>query len=296
MNRAFAVPPSGNFRLAVFLLTSLILFQTSCLAESRVESRAVPSKILGRAVHYTVLLPPSYDTNKTRRYPVLYYLHGLGDNDQTLVNSGGWDLVEELQRSGAIGDFLIVTPDGGRSFYINSKDGRVRYDDFFIREFIPAVEQRYRTVGTRAGRGISGTSMGGYGALRFAFRYPELFAAVSAHMPAIAEELPGGIVSGLGSGLNAFGNSFDPRYWKQNSPFTLVRQQGKLTGLQIYFDCGLQDDFGFNVGSEALHRLLETQGIPHEFHLYPGRHSGQYVAAHFPASLRFQSRALGAKK
>jgi S-formylglutathione hydrolase FrmB len=75
----------------------------------------------------------------------------------------------------------------------------------------------------------------------------------------------------------------------------LPQQRSALQGLKIYFDCGAQDDFGFNIGSEALHKLLERRGIPHEFHLYPGRHSGDYVARHFPASLRFVSEALKAK-
>jgi S-formylglutathione hydrolase FrmB len=201
-----------------------------------------------------------------------------------------------LRENGQIGEFLIATPDAGRSFYINSKNGRERYEDFFIREFIPAIEQRYRALGTRAGRGISGTSMGGYGALRFAFRYPNLFASVSAHMPALMEEISGALKSALGPGLNAFGVPLDGRFWKQNTPFTLARHGVGLQNLRIYFDCGQQDDYGFEVGSQALHELLLKLGIPHEFHLYPGGHNGQFVAAHFPASLRFQSRALTAKR
>ena len=161
------------WRLA-FLLVTCHLSLVTVFAANRAESRAIQSTILGREVRYTVLLPPSYDTQKARRYPILYYLHGLGDNEQSLLTSGGWDMVERFQQSGGIREFLIVTPDGGHSFYINSKDGRVRYEDFFIKEFIPAIEQRYRAMGARSGRGISGTSMGGYGALRFAFRYPQL--------------------------------------------------------------------------------------------------------------------------
>lgn len=269
------------------------LLPVSGFAESRAETRAIQSKVLGRAVRYSVLLPASYDSAKDRRFPVLYFLHGLGDDEQTLLRSGGWDLAEQEQKRGNIGEFLIVTPEGGATFYINSKDGRTRYQDFLMQEFIPAVEKRYRTMGTRAGRAIGGVSMGGYGALRLAFGHPELFAAVIAHMPALAESLPEGLGA---SGLRAFGTPFDNQFWKQNTPFAVLPQQrSALQGLKIYFDCGTQDDFGFNVGSEALHKLLERRGIPHEFHLYPGRHSGEYVASHFPASLKFVSEALKAK-
>ncbi|MBI2817164.1 MAG: hypothetical protein HYX72_09520 [Acidobacteria bacterium] len=263
--------------------------------EARAESRAVQSKILGRPVRYTVLLPPSFDAQKNRKYPILYYLHGLGDNEQALVRLGGWDLVENLQRYGQIGEFLIATPDGDRAFYINSRDGEERYEDFFIQEFMPEIERRYRALGTRAARGISGTSMGGYGALRFAFRYPSLFAAVSVHMPAIADELPPTLKSALGRRRSPFGDPFDVAFWNQNTPFALARRAQRLKSLKIYIDCGREDDYGFDEGSQALHELLTKLGVPHEFHLYPGRHNGEYVAAHFPDSLRFQSRALGAK-
>jgi S-formylglutathione hydrolase FrmB len=281
--------------VTAFTLAICQLSLVTGYAAGRAESRTIQSRILGRAVRYTVLLPPSYDTQKTRRYPILYYLHGLGDNDQTLLQ-GGWDLVEQLQDSGQIREFLIATPDGGRSFYINSRDGRQHYEDFFVREFIPAIEQRYRATGTRAGRGISGTSMGGYGALRFAFRYPELFVSVSAHMAALAEELPGGLRSSFGPGLSAFGQPFDAQFWNRNTPFALIRESRGLNGLAIYFDCGRQDDYGFDAGAQALHQLLQQRGIPHEFHLYPGRHDGEFVAEHFPESLRFDSRAFAGQK
>ncbi|MBI4464270.1 MAG: hypothetical protein HY647_06155 [Acidobacteria bacterium] len=295
MNKARSALQSGIFRWAFLLLALPSFLPVPLPGAMRAESRSLQSKILGRTVRYVVLLPLSYDKDKARRYPILYYLHGLGDNEQALLN-GGWDLVEQLQNGGQIREFLIATPDGGRSFYVNSKDGRERYEDFFIQEFIPAMEQRYRALGTRAGRGISGTSMGGYGALRFAFRYPKLFVSASAHMAALAEDLPGGLLSGGSRSLSVFGQPFDRQFWKRNTPFTLLRESGGLDGLQIYFDCGQQDDYGFAAGARDLHELLRKQGVAHDFHLYPGRHNGEYVAAHFPDSLRFHSRTFAAKK
>jgi S-formylglutathione hydrolase FrmB len=295
MNKIRFGSRSGMIRI-IFVLLALPGFAAAASAQSRVESRAIQSKILGRAVRYSVLLPPSFDYATARRYPVLYYLHGLGDNEQTLVNSGGWDLVEQLRESREIGEFLVVTPDGGRGFYINSHDGRERYEDFFIQEFIPEIERRYRAQGTRAARGISGTSMGGYGALRFAFRYPNLFVSVSAHMAALAENLSADLRAEFSGALGIFGKPFDERFWEENTPFTLARRAKGLKSLQIYFDCGQQDDLGLDRGALALHQLLQKLGIVHEFHLYPGGHNGRFVAAHFPASLRFHSRAFGLQK
>src|ERR1700719_5346185 len=89
-------------------------------ATGRAECVSLQSKILARSVPYCVLLPPGYDVEKTRLYPVLYLLHGLGDNEQMLVHSGGMNLVEDLWEQHDLGEFLIVTPAGGASFYINS--------------------------------------------------------------------------------------------------------------------------------------------------------------------------------
>jgi S-formylglutathione hydrolase FrmB len=265
-------------------------------AQGRAECRTVASTILKRSVRYCALLPASYDTDKTRRFPVLYQLHGLGDSEQSLVNSGGWDLIEQLREQKRIGEFIIVTPDGARTFYVNSKDGRELYENFFIKEFIPAIERRYRAIATRAGRGIGGFSMGGYGALRFAFKYPQMFASVSAHSAALFEDLPESFTALFNRNLRAFGEPIDPAYWKQNTPFTLARAALNLAGLKIYFDCGRSDDYGFDAGAEILHRLLEQRKIPHEFHIYPGRHSGAYVAEHLDESLAFHSRTFDASR
>jgi S-formylglutathione hydrolase FrmB len=270
-------------------------------AAGRAECRAVASKILGRSVPYCVLLPPSYDTQKTLRYPVLYMLHGLGENSQALLNSGGWDLIQDLWDQKQLGEFVIATPDADRSFYINSRDGRVRYEDFFIREFLPFIESHYRIRAGRRYRGISGISMGGYGALHLTFRYLDLFGSVSAHSAALIAALPHirtatpGEASILARMLGtAFGNPFDPAFWNRNSPFTLVVRNGpRPVGLHIYFDCGTEDDYGFNKGAQAFHELLASRGIAHEFHLYPGGHDWSYFAQHFAASLEFQSNAFG---
>src|SRR5580698_11165744 len=173
----------------LFACLGFALLAPSSRAAGRAECVSQPSKILARVVPYCVLLPPSYDVEKTRRYPILYLLHGLGDNDQFLIHSGGMNLVEDLWERHTIGEFLIVTPAAGASFYINSRDGQRRYEDFFLQEFIPGVEKRYRVQPGRRSRGIAGISMGGYGALHIAFRHPQLFAAVGAHSAALIENM-----------------------------------------------------------------------------------------------------------
>jgi S-formylglutathione hydrolase FrmB len=266
-------------------------------ADARGECLSVPSRILGRSIPYCVILPPGYGEDANRRYPVLYYLHGLGDNQQMFVRSGAFNLVEELWDRRQIGDFVIVSPAGYASFFMNSHDGRFRYEDFFIREFMPWIENRYRIAPRRESRGIGGISMGGYGALRLAFLHPQLFGAVSAHSAALMERLPAisvnnspeaGRLQILG---NVFGSPPDRLFWDGNNPLHIART-AELAGMKIYFDCGSQDDYGFEAGAQALHDVLVSRRIAHEFHLYPGGHNWSYFAEHLPDSLRFHAAAF----
>jgi S-formylglutathione hydrolase FrmB len=285
--------------LAGVLVLAILGCAQEAHAAGRAECRSLPSKVLSRNVPYCVLLPPNYDANGTRRYPVLYFLHGLGENAETLIDSGGMNLIDDLRERGSLSEFVIAAPDGDRSFYINSRDGRVLYEDFFVREFMPIIENHYRIHAERGYRGISGVSMGGYGALRLALRYPEMFGSVSAHSAALLEKLPAVRFSASQDAVlsrvlgTAFGTPPDRAFWDRNSPFTLARDAPRLQGLRIYFDCGTEDDYGFNAGAKAFHELLVSRGIPHAFHLYPGRHDWLYMAQHFAASLQFHSRAFG---
>ncbi len=266
-------------------------------AMGRAECLSVSNKILGHAVPYCVLLPPSYDSEKARRYPVLYLLHGLGDDEQMLIHSGGFNLIEDLWERHQIGDFLIVTPAGGASFYINPRDGHNRYEDFFLQEFVSQIEKRYRAKPGHAFRAIAGISMGGYGALHLAFGHPEFFGSVGAHSAALIERLPATTAtdnrqtarSRIFAGV--FGAPLDPAFWKKNDPLTIART-ANLAGLQIYFDCGYEDDFGFESGAVDLDKILTSRHVPHEFHLYPGGHNWVYFAEHLPALLKFHSNAF----
>ncbi len=291
----------GGLALAGFLFAlAWLFFAGPAHAAGRAECNSVPSKILRRAVPYCVLLPPSYDADKARRYPVLYFLHGIGENEQTLLNSGGWDLIQDLWDQKQMGEFVIAAPAGGRTFFINSRDGKVRYQDFLMREFLPYIESLYRIRAGRHSRGIAGISMGGYGALRLGLLFPQTFAAVSANSPALIARLPNIEMAAAGDSNilarllgSAFGVPFGRAFWERENPFTIVRNGPRPVGLKIYFDCGTEDSYGFNVGAQAFHELLVSRRIPHEFHLYPGAHDWTYFAQHFPASLEFQSDAFG---
>jgi S-formylglutathione hydrolase FrmB len=289
-------------RICLALTTAVIAFSPLARAQGRIDCGALGSRILHRAVRYCVLLPPGYDSNRDKKYPVLYFLHGLGENEQVLVRSGGWGLIEDLRQKHQIGQFLIAAPEGQGSFFINSADGHDRYSDFFVTEFIPYVENHFAALRDRKSRGVTGLSMGGYGALRFAFAHPELFRSVSAQSPALITETPpqindhlkiaGPLANLLGS---VFGNPIEVPHWRDNNPFELARKnRTQIQGQAIYFNCGQQDEYGFAEGATKLDNQLISEGIEHEFHLYPGGHDAEYFLSHLAETMEFHSHFFAA--
>ena len=283
------------------LLVAMLASAGLVSAQSRIDCTSIESHMLHRAVRYCVMLPSGYE-KETRKYPVLYFLHGLGENEQALMRSGGWGLIEDLAREHKVGDFIMVAPEGRGTFFINSADGHNRYSDFLISEFLPFIEAHYRIIRTRKSRGVTGLSMGGYGALRLAFAHPELFGSVSAQSAALITETPAQLNADLkdagplaGLLASVFGNPIGVVHWKQNSPFELARKdQIQIRTQAIYINCGDQDDYGFDGGATQLHKQLTAEGVHHEFHLYPGRHSADYFLSHLGETIEFHWHAFSA--
>ncbi len=290
----------GTVRLLASCL--FLVISSPAFAQARIECSALSSHILHRAVRYCVMLPSDYEKDSMQKYPVLYFLHGLGENEQTLLQSGGWGLIQDLQRQGKVGGFLMVAPEGRSSFFINSADGHDRYSDFFLSEFLPHIEAHYRAIRGGKARGVTGLSMGGYGALRFGFAHPELFGSVSVQSPAVITQSPRDLNAKVGGAgplsrvlSQVFGNPIDVAHWQQNNPFTLARKnQIQLRGQAIYINCGQEDDFGFANGVTQMHKQLQAQGVRHEFHLYPGGHSADYFISHLAETIEFHWHAFAA--
>jgi S-formylglutathione hydrolase FrmB len=283
------------------LLVAIVASAGLASAQSRIDCTSIESHMLHRAVRYCVMLPSSYE-KEAKKYPVLYFLHGLGENEQALMRSGGWGLIEDLPREHKVGDFIMVAPEGRGTFFINSADGHNRYNDFLISEFLPFIETHYRIIRARKSRGVTGLSMGGYGALRLAFAHPELFGSVSAQSAALITETPAQLNADLKNagplaGLlgSVFGNPIDVAHWRQNNPFELARKnQIQIKTQAIYINCGDQDDYGFEVGATQMHKQLTAEGVHHEFHLYPGRHSADYFLSHLGETIEFHWHAFSA--
>ena len=170
----------------IFLLIGLVL-SLSCSKTTHIGSALTPppsdaaidlsptleSRILGGEQHYAVYLPPSYAKEPLRRYPVLYLLHGMYQDYKSWFSDGGLQTSADKTIAEGATEMIIICPNGFNSFYYNTAD--MRYEDFFIQEFVPEVERRYRILSEKEHRNIAGLSMGGFGATYLAFQHHELF-------------------------------------------------------------------------------------------------------------------------
>ncbi len=255
------------------------------------DSLELPSKILGVQKKYAVYLPPGYDQS-SRKYPVLYLLHGAGD-DQT-----GWIQFGEVQhiadRAIAAGEatpMVIIMPDasGERMGYFNSVDGKWKYEDFFFGEFLPFVEKEYAIKSEKRYRAVAGLSMGGGGSFMYALHHPELFSAacpLSAFVgPLSVEEFRKRLVEGKTPFEEA---QLEPYIAKHNAVRLIESQpEQDLSAVRWYIDCG-DDDFLYE-GNSLAHIALRKKNIPHEFRIRDGGHQWSYWRSALPEVLRFVS-------
>lgn len=256
----------------------------------------IQSAILGYPVAYCADLPADYSASSTKHYPVLYVLHGLFENERDWAERGGKDILDGMLDKGELQPFIVVTPDAGRTFYVNSYDGKVRYEDFFVQEFIPYIDQHYRTIANPAERGLFGISMGGFGSLHIGFRHPDLFGAVSAQSAALLPKFPNplpatGRWQHYAQLLQApFGSPLNESYFESTNPIDLAEHPDSFRNLKLYFDCGDHDRYGFLEGNQLLDHILTEQHFPHEFAVRDGDHGWSYEDGYMHFALQFHNQ------
>jgi len=283
-----------------FLVISLLTFSQG----KTIEGLSIHSKILGKDIRYAIYLPADYETSQ-RRYPVLYLLHGYSD-DET-----GWSQFGEVQQiagetmaKGDATQMVIAMPDAGVSWYINDAGGKVRYEDFFINEFIPYIDSVYKTRNKKQYRAVAGLSMGGYGTLIYAMKHPDLFAACAPLSAAIwnddriVEFSPDDWTNYKFNelfGTNLSGKARLTDTWNKNSILKIAATTPveKLNQVRYYIDCG-DDDFLIK-GNMELHALLTDRKVNHEFRVRDGAHNWSYWRTALPEVLKFVSESFHQK-
>ncbi|MBN2412166.1 esterase family protein [candidate division KSB1 bacterium] len=251
------------------------------------------SKILGRNVNYAVYLPPDYDSS-TRRYPVVYLLHGYTDDETAWIQFGEVNIAaDKAIQSRDIPPMIIVMPDAKVTYYVNDYRGTDKYEDMFIQEFVPFIDSEYRTRTEKRYRGISGLSMGGYGSLMYAMRYPDMFAACAAFSSALRDN-----EAYLAVSEDRFNNLFQKLYggtiqnritehWRSHNPIDMAKtlEPESLKKVRYYIDCG--DDDSLIRGNCTLHLILKDREIPHEFRVRDGGHQWIYWRTGIVEGLKF---------
>jgi enterochelin esterase-like enzyme len=263
------------------------------------ESLSVPSNLLNRSVKYSVYLPNGYSAS-TKTYPAIYLLHGLYGGETDWLRKGrAKEILDSLIAAKAVAESIVIMPDGGNFWYVNNADNSFRYDDFFITEFIPALEKLYRIKAKPANRVIIGLSMGGYGAMLYTLKHPTLFGACAGLSPALYtddETLAKSDKRWRDVEAIAFGNASGAArlspHFKSNSPFHLVStsDSAAFKTIRLYIDCG-DDDFLFNANQE-FESLLRRKKIPHEYRVRNGGHTWDYWQRALPDALIFLSRSF----
>jgi S-formylglutathione hydrolase FrmB len=280
------------------------------------------SSALGVEKNYRVYLPARYDAT-TRRYPVIYLLHGWGATEATWT-SPELDVATAADRIHL--NAIVVMPDGDRSLYANSitaldydacmndatparnknesrKEFCVktpRYEDYLVEDVISHIDAHFRTIAKRTARALSGESAGGHGALQIALRHQDKFSSVANHSGIFALTIEGPFPysrgqlrlrqsidannSGLKEQIEIYGT--DLANWRAHDPYALV-QNLKPHRMAIYFDCGNQDEFGFQHTAQYFRDRLQTLKIPHQFVLIKGSHNETLWKTRIVHSLRF---------
>jgi S-formylglutathione hydrolase FrmB len=266
----------------------------SSQSDHRIQTVRFESKLVGQTLPYNVLLPVDYDSQDghTRRYPVLYLLHGLtGHYSNWLEKTRLADYARNYE-------LIIVMPEGNDSWYTDSATvARDKYETYLLAEIIPDVERRYRALATRDGRAIAGLSMGGYGALKFGVKHPELFAFAGSLSGALdaASRREADLKdrkSAWGTLVSVFGPENDPTHAANdlNKLFRALPAADISAMPFIYLDCGTED--ALLSRSRDLAALLVEKKIPHEYRQLPGGHSWTYWDAQVQEILRVATRKL----
>ena len=241
---------------------------------------------------YAIYLPPDYETSQ-RSYPVLYLLHGAGDDQTGWVQFGEvLNIADECIKSGIATSMIIVMPDAnsGKRGYVNDVKGEWLYEDFFFSEFMPYIEKTYRIKAEKQYRAIAGLSMGGEGTFIYALHHPELF---SSACPLSAATGPKNIKElknySLWQSVEGIKDAEKEEYFKRYSVLNLIENMpdNQKKAVRWYIDCG-DDDFLYE-GNCLVHIAMRQKEIPHEFRIRDGAHNWTYWRASLPNVLEFVS-------
>lgn len=277
--------------LLLLLVPALLNAQTGKVF----DNLTLKSKILKGDRKYAVYLPADYETSE-RSYPVLYLLHGGGDDQTGWVQFGEvLRITDNAVRDGIATPMIIVMPDAdtGSRGYTNDIVGDWRYEDFFFNEFMPHVEKKFRIRSEKRYRAVAGLSMGGGGSFYYALHRPDLFSSacpLSASTGPLAIEDMDRLIERRkwDAGTEEQRRAHFEKYSSVHMVKTLPVED--LKSVRWYIDCG-DGDFLYE-GNSLIHIAMRKREVPHEFRIRDGAHNWTYWRESLPEVLRFVSDAF----
>ncbi|MDD4426590.1 MAG: alpha/beta hydrolase-fold protein [Mariniphaga sp.] len=277
------------------LLTCLISAVSLAQSGKVFDHLLMRSDILDMERKYAIYLPPGYETSE-RSYPVLYLLHGAGDDQSGWVQFGEvMHITDQAIQSGVATAMIIVMPDAdeGQRGYTNDVMGNWRYEDFFFKEFVPFIEREYRIRAEKRYRAVAGLSMGGGGTYYFALHRPDLFSAACPLSAAVGPLS----VSDVEMYMKRRGMADAPvqkqqEWFEKYSVLDMIKKmpEDSKKSVRWYIDCG-DDDFLYE-GNSLVHIEMRKNEIPHEFRIRDGGHTWSYWRQSLPEVLQFVSKGF----
>jgi enterochelin esterase-like enzyme len=264
-----------TFRIAGWGVALIALLFSGAAGASEIRRETIPSRFLGQDLTYLIYVPDGYE-DSGQNYPVLYLLHGYGDNEKAWVEKGAIQAkADKLVASGAMPPALIVMPGCARCWWADGS--REKAETAFWSELVPHVGRMYRTIESRDGRVIAGLSAGGYGAVRFAMKYSDRIAAMAAFSPAIYADTPPPISAarGVNSPFVGLDGQFNQAAWNaENYPQLIDRYFAQGRRVPMYLVSGDNDKFGIAYETALLFkRVYEKQPDFVEMRVVDGGHS-----------------------
>ena len=227
---------------------------------------------------YEIYLPPGYAA-ATRRYPVVYLLHGMAGSDHQWQDLGIAATADRLIAAGTISPLIIVMPEGESGYWVDHATDGQRWGRYTAVDVVNDVDATYRTIARQRSRAIGGLSMGAHGALQLALNYPGEFTAVGAHSLVLRR---------FSNAPSYFGTAAD---FAKRDPVQIVKSVGAAgCSFSLWIDIGQTDPWATN--AEQFDSELSDLGIKHQWHLWAGDHSAAYWSAHLEDYLRFYDASL----
>jgi enterochelin esterase-like enzyme len=237
------------------------------------------SRALGRAMPYSVYLPPGYTTSAAR-YPVLYMLHGMSGTNEEWQSYGIFDRADAMIRAGQLQPLIVVLPQGDKAYWVDhAVTDKQAWGRYMAQDVVSEIDTRFRTVADSAHRAIGGVSMGAHGAVQLALNYPGTFSVVGAHSLVLRRFDTAPAFFGL------------PADYAKRDPMQLaVAKTELLRGLDLWIDIGAQDPWA-GLAKQFDVELADLK-VTHVWHEWTGDHSASYWSAHVGDYLRFYGDAL----